>query len=80
MPVRSMTCSQLGGPCNVRVYATTADGVIKAQYHHLKEAVLHQDAAHQDALMVMKRRWLHPISGMSWYCAIKRRFPDMPPY
>jgi predicted small metal-binding protein len=37
--MKTMTCEQLGGPCNVPHQGVTADEVIKAQDQHLKEMV-----------------------------------------
>jgi hypothetical protein len=61
--MKTMTCKQLGGPCDHQHQGQTADDVIKAQDRHLKE---------------MKGRWRHPISGMDWYRAAKRNFAALP--
>ena len=37
--MKTMTCRQLGGPCDLELRGETADDVIKAQDRHLKEAV-----------------------------------------
>jgi hypothetical protein len=73
-----MTCRQLGGPCDLRLQAETADEVIKAQDQHLKDAVAGGDASHQDALKAMQARWKHPVSGMKWYRSAKRDFAALP--
>ena len=39
MNVKTMTCQQLGGPCELAHKGATADEVIKAQDRHLKDAV-----------------------------------------
>jgi hypothetical protein len=72
--MKTMTCKQLGGPCDFALRGNTADDVIKAQDAHLKDAVANGDAAHEPALRDMKGRWKHPISGMGWYRATKRDF------
>lgn len=76
--MRTMTCRQLGGPCELALRGDTADEVVKAQDAHLKEAVGGGDAAHDDALASMKGRWKHPISGMGWYRQVKRDFAALP--
>jgi gamma-glutamylcysteine synthetase len=76
--MKTMTCQQLGGPCELQLHGDTADDVIKAQDAHLKEVVAGGDTAHQDALKAMKGRWKHPISGMSWYKNTKREFAALP--
>ncbi len=72
--MKTMTCKQLGGPCDLALRGNTADEVIKAQDKHLKEAVAGGDETHADALKAMKGRWKRPVSGMSWYRNTKRDF------
>jgi predicted small metal-binding protein len=76
--MKTMTCSQLGGACELPLRANTADEVIKLQDKHLKEIVAAGDEAHQSALKEMKGRWKHPISGMGWYRSTKREFAALP--
>jgi predicted small metal-binding protein len=72
--MKTMTCKQLGGPCDFEHHGDTADEVIKAQDKHLKEVVSSGDETHEDALKAMKGRWKHPLSGMAWYRKAKRDF------
>jgi predicted small metal-binding protein len=76
--MKTMTCKELGGPCDVPHRGATADEVIKAQDKHLRETVAQGDHSHEDALKAMKARWRHPISGMGWYRATKRTFAERP--
>ena len=76
--MKTMTCRQLGGPCDSLHHGDTADEVIKAQDRHLKESVAGGDTAHQGALKEMKGRWRNPISGMGWYRRTKREFAALP--
>jgi hypothetical protein len=77
-PVKSMTCKQLGGPCDLSHHGNTADEVIKAQDRHLRAVVSGGDEAHKSALKEMKGRWKHPIAGMGWYRNAKRDFAALP--
>ena len=76
--MKTMTCRQLGGPCDLELGGNTADEVIKAQDKHLKEAVAGGDTAHEEAHNAMKGRWKKPISGMGWYRQVKRDFAALP--
>ena len=76
--MKTMTCKDLGGPCDLPHRGATADDVIKAQDKHLKDVVAGGDHAHEDALKAMKGRWRHPISGMGWYRDAKRRYAELP--
>ena len=72
--MKTMTCKQLGGPCDLALAGASADDVIKAQDRHLKEAVAGGDASHEPALKAMKGRWKRPIAGMGWYRKVKQEF------
>jgi len=76
--MKTMTCKQLGGPCDVELRGDSADDVIKAQDAHLNDAVAAGDTAHEPALKEMKGRWKRPISGMGWYRATKKEFAALP--
>ncbi|HEY3670614.1 MAG TPA: hypothetical protein VGN51_06745 [Acidimicrobiia bacterium] len=76
--MKTMTCTQLGGPCDHEHHGATADDVINAQDQHLKDMVAGGDAAHEPALQEMKRRWKRPISGMKWYKNAKKDFAALP--
>ena len=76
--MKTMTCKQLGGACDLALTGSTADDVINAQDKHLREAVAVGDAAHEPALAEMKGRWKHPIKGMGWYKDTKRAFAALP--
>lgn len=76
--MKTMTCKQLGGPCDLQLQGNTADELIKAQDRHLKEAVAAGDDTHEDALKSMKGRWKRPVSGLGWYRKVKRDFAALP--
>jgi hypothetical protein len=76
--MKTMTCKQMGGPCDLPLHGNTADEVIKAQDSHLKEMVAKGDETHKSALKSMKGRWKNPISGMGWYRKMKRDFAALP--
>ena len=76
--MKTMTCKQLGGPCDLALHGATANDVIKAQDRHLKDVVASGDQAHQIALKDMQGRWRNPIAGMGWYRQAKRDFAALP--
>jgi hypothetical protein len=76
--MKTMTCRELGGPCDFSHHGKTANDVIKAQDSHLKEMVASGDNAHQTALSEMKGRWKNPLAGMGWYRKAKRDFAALP--
>ena len=76
--MKTMTCRQMGGPCDTTFQGNKADEVIKAQDSHLKEMVASGDESHKDALKTMQGRWKNPISGMGWYIKTKKSFAALP--
>ena len=76
--MKTMTCKQMGGPCDVAFQGNSADDVIKAQDKHLKEMVAQGDETHKSALKEMQGRWKNPIAGMGWYMNVQKAFAALP--
>lgn len=76
--MKSMTCRDLGGPCDVELSGETADEVINGQDQHLKDAVAGGDATHEEAHKEMKSRWKHPKKSLGWYMGTKKAFAALP--
>ncbi len=76
--MKTMTCRQMGGPCDAEFHGKSANDVIKAQDAHLKEVVAGGDETHRSALEDMRGRWKHPVSGLGWYRATKKAFAALP--
>jgi len=76
--MKTMTCRQLGGPCDHAHHGRDADEVIKAQDQHLKDMVAAGDDTHAPALKDMQGRWKHPVKSMGWYKGTKKEFAALP--
>jgi len=76
--VKTMTCQDLGGPCDLAHRGDSADDIINAQDRHLKRLEKDGDAAHQPARDDMKGRWRHPKKSLNWYNDVKKRFAELP--
>lgn len=76
--MKTMTCRQLGGPCDLELRGKSADDVIQVQDRHLKEAVAAGDTAHEAANTEMRGRWKRPKAGLGWYFATKKAFAALP--
>lgn len=76
--MKTMTCRQLGGLCDLEHRGETADDVINAQDGHLKEAEKAGDVTHQEARDAMKARWRRPKKSLDWYRDTKRAFAELP--
>ena len=77
-PMKTMTCKQLGGPCDVEHHGKDHNEVIKAQDRHLKAQVAAGDETHREAHEAMRGRWKRPVSGLGWYRDVKREFASLP--
>ena len=78
MEMKTMSCRQLGGPCDLAHHGADANEVIKAQDRHLREAVAGGGTDHEPALKDMKGRWKRPVSGLRWYRQVQRDFEALP--
>ena len=78
MSMKTMTCQQMGGPCDQAFQGENADDVINQQDQHLKDMVAAGDEAHVPANKDMRGRWKHPIKGMGWYKSTKKAFAELP--
>jgi predicted small metal-binding protein len=76
--MKTMTCRQLGGACDLELTGDDANEIIHAQDRHLREAVEAGDNDHETALRDMKARWRRPVSGMKWYKKVRRDFAALP--
>jgi len=76
--MKTMTCKQLGGPCDLEHHGKDHNEVIKAQDRHLKAQVAAGDETHREAHEAMRGRWKRPISGLGWYRDVKREFASLP--
>jgi len=76
--MKTMTCREFGGPCDLAHHGETADEVIQAQDQHLKDAEKAGDATHQPARDDMKARWRRPKKSLDWYRDVKQSFADRP--
>jgi hypothetical protein len=72
--MKSMTCKQLGGACDLAHHGDDANEIIKAQDRHLRDAVAAGGSDHEPALKAMKGRWKRPVSGLKWYRQVQRDF------
>ena len=76
--MKTMTCTELGGTCDVAHAGADANEIIKAQDQHLRAAVAAGSTDHEPALHDMKSRWRRPISGLKWYKQVQRDFAALP--
>jgi predicted small metal-binding protein len=76
--MKTMTCTQLGGPCAMAIQGNTADEVIKSGEKHIREMVANGDESHKGAMQMMDDMRKNPQSGMEWYQKTQSDFAALP--
>jgi hypothetical protein len=76
--MKTMTCRQMGGPCDTKLTGNTADDVIKAGEQHIKDMMAKGDTSHKAANDMMMEMRKNPASGMDWYNKTKADFAKLP--
>lgn len=76
--MKTMTCKQLGGPCDFAMHGDNANDIIKAGEQHLNEMVAKGDEAHKPAAQMMADMRQNPAGGMEWYTKTQNDFAALP--
>ena len=76
--MKTMTCKQMGGPCDAQIRGNTADEVIKGGEKHIKDMVASGDKAHKGPMKMMDDMRKNPKSGMEWYKKTQSDFAALP--
>jgi hypothetical protein len=75
--MKTMTCRQLGGPCDVAHHGKDHNEVIKLQDRHLKAQIAAGDETHREAHEGWRGGWTRPVRGLGWYRDVKREFAGL---
>ena len=76
--MKTMTCRQMGGPCDVQIHGNTADEVIKGGEKHIRDMIASGDETHKSAMQMMDDMRKNPQSGMEWYKKTQSDFTALP--
>lgn len=76
--MKTMTCREMGGACDLEHHGDDANEVIHLHDQHLREAVAAGSTDHAEALADMRSRWRRPVSGLKWYRQVQRDFAALP--
>ncbi|MCY9855916.1 DUF1059 domain-containing protein [Vibrio mediterranei] len=72
--MKSMTCRQLGGACDVVFEAETFEQIAELSKQHGMEMYQKQEPAHLDAMNKMQAMMQNPEEMKAWYEEKKREF------
>lgn len=72
--MKTMTCKQLGGACDVAFKADSFDEIAKLSQQHGMEMFKKQDAAHLKAMDDMRALMQKPEEMAQWFAARRAEF------
>jgi predicted small metal-binding protein len=73
--MKTMTCKQMGGPCDESIHGETAEEMMNNGAKHLQEA---NDEAHKPALAMMEDMQKNPAAGQAWNDDFAKKFAELP--
>jgi predicted small metal-binding protein len=76
--MKSMTCRQLGGACDLEFRADTFEEMAELSKNHGMEMHRDQDAAHLDAMQAMRSLMQNPEDMKKWYESRRQEFEALP--
>ena len=73
--MKTMTCKQMGGPCDAQIQGETADEMMVNGAMHLQTA---NDEAHKPALAMMEEMQNKPEEAQKWNEDFAKKFAELP--
>ena len=74
--MKTMTCKQMGGPCDAPIHGNTAEEMMNNGAKHLQEAAAKGDEAHKKVMTMMEEMQKNPESDSNkqWNEKFKKDF------
>lgn len=72
--MKTMTCKQLGGACELTFSATTFEEIAELSKKHAMEMFQKQDAPHLQAMAEMQELMKSPEAMQQWFTERKNEF------
>ncbi|MGX1930053.1 DUF1059 domain-containing protein [Flagellimonas sp. 2504JD4-2] len=76
--MKTMTCKQLGGSCNMEFHAETFEQIAEMSKQHGMEMYQKQDQAHLAAMGAMRELMQNPEAMQEWMESKRREFESLP--
>ena len=76
--MKTMTCNQLGGACNMAFTANTFEEIAELSKKHGMEMFQRQDAAHLKAMDKMQELMRSPDAMQAWFENKRKEFDALP--
>lgn len=75
--MKTMTCKQLGGACDLEFHAETFEEIAKQSQQHGKEMFEQQDEAHIQAMQEMRTLMQDPEAMQQWMDEKRKEFEGL---
>lgn len=75
--MKTMTCKQLGGACNMEFKANTFEEIAEMSKQHGMEMFQQGDKAHLEAMDLMKELMKNPVEMQKWFAAKREEFENL---
>lgn len=76
--MKTMTCNQLAGSCDMEFHAETFDEMAKISQQHGMEMFQKGDKAHLKAMDQMKEKMNDPKAMQEWMDEKRKKFEELP--
>ncbi len=76
--MKTMTCKQLGGACELEFRAETFEEIAELSKQHGMQMREQQDAEHLEAMQAMQALMQKPEAMQSWFEARRAEFEALP--
>ncbi|MFA6541242.1 MAG: DUF1059 domain-containing protein [Bacteroidota bacterium] len=76
--MKTMSCQQLGGACNLQFHAATFEEMAQMSQQHGKEMFQKGDAPHIEAMNAMRDMMQKPDAMQAWFESKKKEFEMLP--
>ncbi|WP_424963736.1 DUF1059 domain-containing protein [Ekhidna sp.] len=76
--MKTMTCRQLGGACDLAFHADTFEEIEAQSKQHGMEMFQKGDQAHLDAMQKMKQLMNSPAEMKAWFESKRKEFEALP--
>ena len=76
--MKTMTCNQLGGACDLEFHAETFEEMAEMSKNHGMEMFQKNDQTHLDAMNKMRNLMTTPDKMKEWFDQKRKEFEELP--
>jgi predicted small metal-binding protein len=76
--MKTMTCRDLGGACDIKLQAETFGEILELSMQHGIEMMQQNDESHTKAIQNMKEIMQNPVTMNEWLAMKKAEFDALP--